>query len=362
MLPVIDFDISDVLNNHGVSRVSKEGTTILIQYKDKPIRFDVDSKRWSKTVQNFENESKRLFLDQETKQAIIFYLSDKWINLINSIDRSEEAAADGDNEDKYDKDRKSGVEEENSLIDPAQLETQIPDKDFAEFVIRTAKKTVKQEDSLLRQVFYVGLSVDSDNPLGLGIMAPTGEGKTYVIKEVILKFFPKKDIWVIGSMSPKVLIRQNGILVDSNNEPINDRVKELKTLISAKEDEEGSSKKEELKKQLRQLYENSKVLIDLSSKILVFLEPPHHELWSILKPILSHDAWEMEHPFVDKTEYSGTQVKKVVTRGWPVCIFCSARDESRWEVWPEIQSRFLITSPNMSPEKYQESNFLTAQK
>jgi hypothetical protein len=51
-----------------------------------------------------------------------------------------------------------------------------------------------------------------------------------------------------------------------------------------------------------------------------------------------------------------------VTRGWPVCIFCSARDESRWEVWPEIQSRFLITSPNMAPIKYQESNFLIAQK
>ncbi|HSF50489.1 MAG TPA: hypothetical protein VLA74_06990, partial [Nitrososphaeraceae archaeon] len=53
--------------------------------------------------------------------------------------------------------------------------------------------------------------------------------------------------------------------------------------------------------------------------------------------------------------------KRVVTWGWPVCIFCSARDESKWEIWPEIQSRCLITSPNMSLEKYQESNLLTAQ-
>jgi predicted transcriptional regulator len=356
VLPIIDFEISDALKKQGVSRVAKQGTTMLIKYNDSPIRFDIDSKKWSKTIENFENESKRLFLDQETKQSIIFYLSDKWFDLINFNSRSNAAT---ESEGEYDKNKNLGVEEDEELVDLAELETKISDKDYAEFVIRTAKKTVKQEDSLLRQVFYVGLSVDSDNPLGLGIMAPTGEGKTYVVKEVILKFFPKKDVWVIGSMSPKVLIRQNGILVDSNNEPIKNRVIELKELICVAEEE---SKKEELKEQIRQLYENSKVLIDLSGKILVFLEPPHHELWSILKPILSHDAWEIEHPFVDKTEYAGTQVKKVVTRGWPVCIFCSARDESRWEVWPEIQSRFLITSPNMAPEKYQESNFLTAQK
>ena len=88
---------------------------------------------------------------------------------------------------------------------------------------------------------------------------------------------------------------------------------------------------------------------------------PHPQTWEILKAILSHDSWEIEHPFVDKTEYVGTQVKKVVTWGWPVCIFCSAKDESKWDIWPEIQSRCLITSPNMSIEKYQESNFLTAQ-
>src|SRR4029077_18143315 len=58
----------------------------------------------------------------------------------------------------------------------------------------------------------------------------------------------------------------------------------------------------------------------------------------------------------------GIITRKVVVRGWPACIFCSARDESSWDVWPEIQSRFLITSPNMNREKYYESNVLIAQK
>ena len=83
--------------------------------------------------------------------------------------------------------------------------------------------------------------------------------------------------------------------------------------------------------------------------------------FGICKPILSHDSDEIEFPFVDKTE-RGFKPKRVVVKGWPACIFCSARDESNWLVWPEIQSRFLITSPNMNAAKYRESNLLIAQR
>jgi hypothetical protein len=91
------------------------------------------------------------------------------------------------------------------------------------------------------------------------------------------------------------------------------------------------------------------------------LEPPHYQMWDILKPILSHDAYEIEHPYVYDAG-NGLKVYKVVTRGWPACIFCSAKNESDWPVWPEIQSRFLITSPNMVQKKYAEGNKLIAQR
>jgi hypothetical protein len=58
----------------------------------------------------------------------------------------------------------------------------------------------------------------------------------------------------------------------------------------------------------------------------------------------------------------GFSVKRVVTRGWPACIFCSAKNESNWPEWPEIASRFIITSPNMIPQKYMEGNILIAQQ
>ncbi len=51
-----------------------------------------------------------------------------------------------------------------------------------------------------------------------------------------------------------------------------------------------------------------------------------------------------------------------MTRGWPSCVFCSAKDESNWPTWPEVQSRFLITSPSMVKQKYEESNLLIAQR
>jgi hypothetical protein len=265
-------------------------------------------------------------------------------------------------EEKYlDEQKKSSNNDNcnNALIDGDELKSKIGNLDFADFVVRTAKKTVKREDSLIRQIFYTGLSAYSNNPLSIGIKAPTSEGKTYAVKEVIMKFFPKKDVWIIGSMSPKVIVRQNGKLVDGNtNEPLESKIREIKKQISAPKNIET---KDDLKEQLQEILENAKILIDLSNTIFVFLEPPHPQTWEILKAILSHDSWEIEHPFVDKTEYAGTQVKRTVTSGWPVCIFCSAKDESKWEIWPEIQSRVLITSPNMSIEKYQESNFLTAQ-
>jgi hypothetical protein len=223
------------------------------------------------------------------------------------------------------------------------------------------KKTIKQEDSLVRQIVYTGLSAYTNDPINLGIIAPTSEGKTYPVIESI-KVFPKEDVWLIGNMSTKMLVRQKGVLVDQNNEPLKPKIKELKKEIeNAKKNDKDKNVQEDLKEQLEALSENARNLIELTGKILIFLEPPEHELWNLLKPILSHDSEEIDFPFVDKTE-RGFVSRRVIVKGWPACIFCSVRDESNWPAWPEIVSRALITSPNMNPEKYRESNLLIAQR
>ena len=61
------------------------------------------------------------------------------------------------------------------------------------------------------------MSKDTADPGNLGIVAPTSEGKTYTVIEV-LKYFPAEDVHFIGRMSTMTLVRQKGILIDSNNQ------------------------------------------------------------------------------------------------------------------------------------------------
>lgn len=247
----------------------------------------------------------------------------------------------------------------DKLIDEDLIKSEIQSNDYVEYIIKQIKKTVKCEDILIRQILYTALSsYIGFDPINLGIIAPTSEGKTYPVEECI-RLFPKHDVEKVGSMSAKVLVRKRGVLVDKNLNPIGDELKELyKQRNSIKDPNEKMLITDEIEK----LFEGAKTLIDLSNKILVFLEPPQKEVWDILKPILSHDAPEIEYPFVNKTDKDGHETKEVVVRGWPSCIFCSAKDESSWPIWPEIKSRCLITSPNMIPQKYQQSTKLIAVK
>jgi hypothetical protein len=76
----------------------------------------------------------------------------------------------------------------------------------------------------------LALSAYTNDPINLGIIAPTSEGKTYPVIESI-KPFPKEDVWLIGSMSTKLLVRQKGVLVDKYNDPLKPKIKELKKEI-----------------------------------------------------------------------------------------------------------------------------------
>ena len=111
-----------------------------------------------------------------------------------------------------------------------------------EFVIKTIQKTVKCEDSLIRHIVYTGLSAYiPDKTTNLGILAPTSEGKTYAVTET-LQYFPEEDVEYIGKMSTMALVRQKGILIDKNGQPIDKQVRDLfkrkKMLSDKNEDKE----------------------------------------------------------------------------------------------------------------------------
>lgn len=117
-------------------------------------------------------------------------------NKIKDLDSLKEQIL-SDQEKDIEKQKQSDkINYDNIVIDDERdLKSETLDYGFADFVIKTIKKTVKREDSLIRQLFYTGLSAYSNKPINIGIKAPTSEGKTYVVKEVIIKFFPRKDVW-----------------------------------------------------------------------------------------------------------------------------------------------------------------------
>ena len=117
----------------------------------------------------------------------------------------------------------------------------------------------------------------------------------------------------------------------------------------------------EIKKEINDLVSKSRILIDLQGKTLVFLDAPQIELWDRLKPILSHDKYEIEFR-ITQDKKGGHSTKNVVIRGFPACIFCSAKNERKSSIWEEIETRFLITSPNTDVVKYRKANKLTAMK
>jgi hypothetical protein len=229
----------------------------------------------------------------------------------------------------------------------------------AEYVINTINKTVKLDDSLVRAVFYAASSTWTSDPLNIGISAPTSEGKTYTVLQV-LQYFPKRDLKYVGSMSPKVIIRQDSTLVDAFTlKPVKEDIITLQKQIKIEQNEK---RRQEIEGQLEELKANARPLIDLREKIYVFLEPPTPDLWNIIKPIMSHDNFLIEHPYVEsnRTE-GGIHVKSIITLGFPTFIFCTAKDESKWAQWDEIVSRSIVLSPNMSQKKYREATMLNAQ-
>ena len=236
-----------------------------------------------------------------------------------------------------------------------------------DFVIDVIIKEAPKEKRLTKQALYTLFSAKSNDPLNLAINAPTGEGKTYVVQKVV-DLFPKNDVICLVGMSEKALFHRPGTLVikndDGNYISIEQKIKDIESQIQDCETEIANSNDKNLKQakryeikdleaQRKEISENSKKLIELSGKTLIFLDSPPAHLLEALMPLLSHDRTEVEYEFVDT--YNGIKTRGNVLRGFPAVIFTAARDYTNSPRYPEIQRRFLITNPQMSQEKYHKA-------
>jgi hypothetical protein len=206
-------------------------------------------------------------------------------------------------------------------------------------------KTVKRDDTTKKLAFLTGLSAYTPEPINLFLRGESSTGKTYNVVES-LKYFPKEDIWLLGGLSKTALVHSYGVLVDKNGDLI---------LPSHKPDKEAS---EEEKEAWRNRLRDSYYLVDLTGKILVFLDAPNLDTFMALRPILSHDAHEISYRFTDKTSKGQLQTQHVVIRGWPSTVFCSTAEK----YVQDLATRSLTTTPETVQDKIREANAVTGRK
>ena len=233
----------------------------------------------------------------------------------------------------------------------------LKEQDHLEEVISLISKTVKGDRELIYHILFNGLSAFTSKPNHLMIMERSSEGKTYPVLQ-ISQHFPEENVITLGSVTPQIFKYEIGLPVDKNYEPIQERLDHLDKQISLakenknKSDGQGLSVKE-LEIQKRELLSEVRYLVDMRNKWIIFKEPPDSRLLEVLYSTLSSDEEFNEHRFVNK-EKGKNQSFKVVLRGTPAILICTAKDESKNNRWEETFTRFNIISPVSNSQKYRE--------
>lgn len=167
--------------------------------------------------------------------------------------------------------------------------------------------TIKKDNESKLIAFLCALSAYSeDAQFNISFNAPSSSGKSYIPTQIV-KLFPKEDVMEIAYCSPTAFFHDHGNLDEETNG----------------------------------------FLVDLSGKIIIFLDQPHNDLLARLRPLFSHDEKNISLKITDKTQKSGMRSKNITLRGFPSVIFCTANvliDEQE-------ATRFLLLSPELDQEK-----------
>lgn len=207
---------------------------------------------------------------------------------------------------------------------------------------------IKEDREASFFIFLTALSKDSDNPQNVFLRGDSGIGKTWVVTN-ILELFNDSNIWMLGGLSPTALVHSYGDLQDEHGHPF--EWTEKPTLAQVKEEmqfNDPSVSKSNIEKEYFERLKNwneklkkSKYVVDLNGKLLVFLDAPHIKTFDALRPVLSHDKYEISYRFTDKSAKGQLRTQHVVLRGFPSTIFCTTS-----RAWLEdLATRSLTITP-----------------
>lgn len=184
--------------------------------------------------------------------------------------------------------------------------------------ISELEKEIKFDLSAKAIALLTCLSAYSGDPQNLMFKGDSSIGKTWVAVNVT-KYFPKDDVWMLGALSPTALVHDKGQLEDaSTGEPLDEN--HVRTYMNQWRIDNPEATKEQEKAKYHEVLQEweavpKKYVVDLSHRILLFLESPHVETFNRLRPILSHDTWEITYKFTDKDASRNMSTQTVTLRG-----------------------------------------------
>lgn len=216
-------------------------------------------------------------------------------------------------------------------------------------------REIKEEENNIRQIILTLLSAWTKNPQNTRILAPSGEGKTYLVTK-LARLFPQENIIMLAKATPQSFkyalsskrVVENG---SGNWQDYDIAIKPLEEDLAKCKDK---VKQQEIKEQIRELHESSCNLVDFSNKIIILVDSQSFELFESIKTTLSHDQQEIQSFSVNKSKSGTILGQKFVIRGFPAVIYCSAKDEQKRDETNEINTRFNTISLNSSSKKYRE--------
>lgn len=201
---------------------------------------------------------------------------------------------------------------------PERIDTSQFSPMSSEQLLDTLGLTIKYDAENKLATFLCELSAYTENSqFNISYNAPSSTGKSYIPTE-IARLFPQDDVMEIAYCSPTAFFHDVGQYDKEKNQQ----------------------------------------LVDLSHKILIFLDQPHNELLARLRPLLSHDKKEINIKITDKTQKNGTKTKNILLRGYPSVIFCTAG----LRIDEQEATRFLLLSPEVSQDKIQQGISATIRK
>jgi DNA primase len=198
-----------------------------------------------------------------------------------------------------------------TLIAERSMKRKLYPRMSLESLLQVLGLTVKEDNANKLITFLCFLSAyTEDEQFNISFNAPSSTGKSYIPLEIVA-LFPEEDTRINGYCSPTAFFHDAGQYDKEHNV----------------------------------------TRVDLSRKIIVFLDQPHTLLLQHLRPLLSHDRKEIAVKITDKKKAIGMRTKNVQMIGFPSVVFCSAGlmiDEQE-------ATRFLLLSPELTQEKLRKS-------